>query len=236
MQTNTSPEKNSNKKARRKRSKLKIAFTILLLLIILAAAFCALILWKPSDYESPKVKESKEVSKYLTHIISQDIYNGAQRGEPFELVMIEQGINDIITRSDWPRQAEMVTIGVPEAIFEPNNIILRGLVNYEALDVLVSVEGNAYINEWGLLHLLVSKVKIGAVNITFFARLVAQKAYSSYLETHEVDPNDWEEKLKKAVIYNEPFDPVFEVDGYKIRMENVKIETGKITIDFAPAD
>lgn len=218
----------------RKRRALKLSLLTLVGSIIILTIIVILLLHKPSDYEPPQTINDKQVSKYLTHVISQDLYNGAQAGEPFKLVIAEEGISDIIARSDWPKQAGEASFAIPEVKFEPDSILLQGMVSLDTVELFVVISGTGYIDEQGLLHLDVTRVKIGAVSITTVARLIAAAIYNNEATRRQLQEDDWRARIMAALLLNIPFEPVFEIEGSKVRIKNVKIETGKIILHFVP--
>jgi hypothetical protein len=213
---------------------LKFSLLSTVSLIVTLMIISILLLHKPSDYQPPQTIEDRQVSKYLTHVISQDLYNGAQAGEPFDLVVTEEGIADIIVRSGWPKQVGEALFSVPEVKFRPGSIIIQGLVNIDKVELFVVIEGTSYLDEQGLLYLHVTKVKIGAVRVTTVAKIVAGAIYNS--QSSQLDEDDWRAKIMTALLQDEPFEPVFEIEDTKVRIDNVKIESGKLTIHFVPAN
>ena len=83
----------------------KLAIWLLIDLAVLAILFAFLLYrhgrYKPIEHNSDNYRPG-EVSPYLTNDLLPKIYNGAQRSEPFELVVTQDGLNDIITHFDWP--------------------------------------------------------------------------------------------------------------------------------------
>jgi len=227
---------NQQKARRRKHYILKLGLLTTVSLIVTLTITAILLLHKPSDYQPPRTIEDRQVSKYLTHVISQDLYNGAQAGEPFDLVVTEEGIADVIARSGWPKQVGEALFAVPEVKFLPDNIIIRGLVNIDKVELFVVIEGTSFIDRQGLLYLHVTKVKIGAVSVTTVARMVAGAIYNDESTHRQLDRDDWRTKIMTALLQDKPFEPVFEIDDAKVRIDNVKIESGKLTIHFVPAN
>ena len=229
-------EQQRQKKRQKKHYALKLGLLSTVSLIVTLTIISILMLHKPSDYHPPQTIEDKQVSKYLTHVISQDLYNGAQAGEPFDLVVTEEGIADVIARSGWPKQVGEALFSVPEVKFIPGIITIRGLVNINKVELFVVVEGTSFVDQQGLLYLHVTKVKIGAVSVTAFAKLVAGSIYNNESTRSQLDQDDWRARIMTALLLDEPFEPVFEIEGAKVRIDNVKIESGKLTIHFVPAN
>ena len=89
------------------------------------------------------------------------------------------------------------------------------------------------------MNLNLTKVKIGAVNITPIARIIAKAAYRKRLETRPMDKDDIRAKIWPSLLYNKPFDPVFRVkDVYQkkrnVRLKKLTIEPQKLTLRLSP--
>ena len=89
------------------------------LLIDLALAIIILYLlsYKPARYRPPGTvpagNNQDQVSPYLSNVLLPQLYNGAQRDEPFDLNVIQKGINETIARFQWPRESDGVVVCSP---------------------------------------------------------------------------------------------------------------------------
>ncbi len=229
-------EKNRGCQKNRPRKRYALKFSLLTAagLIVALTITTLLLLHKPSGYEPPQAIEDRQVSKYLTHVISQDLYNGAQLGEPFDLLITAEGVGDIVARSGWPKQVGEASFATPEVKFAPDIIMLRGMVNLDTVELFVVIDGTGYIDGQGLLHLDVTKVKIGAVSVTTIARLIAGALYNNEAARSRLEEDDWRAKIMTALLLDKPFEPVFEIEDKKVRIDNIKIESEKLTIHFVP--
>jgi len=217
----------------RKKRKFKIIY---LLLIDLAAVLVILVLllYKPARYDPPRAVHDKQVAPYLTYL-SSEIYNGAQLQEPFDLIVTQQGINDAIARSEWPKESDGVSFSAPEVLFVPDQIVLMGTANIKGVEFVVTVMLEPTLDQRGFLNLYVAKIKIGAMNITLLARLIARRMYHQRLATTTIDTDDLRAKTAGSLLDNQPFDPVFKVEDKKVRIKKITIAEQKLTIRFAPA-
>ena len=86
----------------------------------------------------------------------------------------------------------------------------------------------------GLLNLQVSKVKVGALNITVLARVMAKKMYSQKLAATDVDTEDWRARIAASLLNDESFEPVFEIGNRKVRVEKITIIREKLAIRLVP--
>ena len=207
------------------------------LLVGLAAAlvfFVLLLLYKPARYDSPDLTYDNQVSPYLTHELLPELYNNAQLGEPFELVVTEEGINDVIIRSKWPKQTDGISFSVSKALFVTDNIVLMGTAAAGGVEFAVTVIAQAGIDRNGLLNLQVTKVKIGAINLTALSKMIAKRIYARRLDTANTKKEDIRLQIADSILNDEPFVPVFKIEDKKVRAEKVKITKGKLTIRLAP--
>ena len=93
--------------------------------IVVVCVVCALGLggvWvllgrSPRTYRPITAANPHEVSPYLTHKLGPDFYNQVQWNEPFELVIEQDGLNDILARQTWPQQFGDVAVAKPAVRF-----------------------------------------------------------------------------------------------------------------------
>ena len=151
------------------------------------------------------------------------------------MVVIEEGINDIIARSDWPQESEGVRFLAPKVRFRGDKIVIMGPVVFKGFEVIVTIVGEASITEEGLLRLKVSKVKMGAITITPLARRIAENIYEKEAGRNNTVDKDLEGKIAAALLADKPFEPVFEINKKKIRAKKIIIENKKLTVHMVPA-
>lgn len=205
--------------------------------LCVAALVIGLLLYRPGRYDpvSPAGFKPGQVSPYLTHL-SSAIYNGAQLGEAFDVVLSEEGINDMIARGDWPRENEGVMLYAPAAVLEPGIAALMGTANVRGMEFIVTIELNPEIDSDGLLHLKVEKLKVGAMNVTPLARLMARKMYAERTASELVDMDAWQTKVAASLLNDEPFEPIFPTGDKKVdvRVQEIAIEKGNVRLRLIP--
>ncbi|MBN1392988.1 MAG: hypothetical protein JW947_09330 [Sedimentisphaerales bacterium] len=213
----------------------------LYVLLIVAAAisavaviFLVLLFHKPSSYKPLDFSGSREVSLYLTHQLLPDFYNGIQLQEPFELVVAEDGINDAVAHFKWPRQLGGVGFSAPMVFFADDAVVLMGTVSTDGTELVITITAHPALDAEGLLNLNVAGVKIGAVDISPLAAVLAKKISDAKYAAQPVDENDFRTKMTMAILNGEPFDPVFKVEDKKVRIEKISLEQKKLTIRFTP--
>jgi uncharacterized protein YpmS len=227
---------NSNCKLETRKKKKYIKLTIWLVIdIAVAAAVFTLLLHKPARYaplDTAGTEQQGRVSRYLTYL-SSELYNGVQLGEPFELVIIEQGVNEII--ANWSAESEGIGFYAPWVLFMPGSIVLMGTANVKGAEFVATIIIEPMIDEKGLLNLHVAKMKVGAMNITPLAKLVAERMYQRWLEEVSVDVEDLRTQIAASLLSARSFEPVFKVDDRKVRMEKIVVTKGKLTARLIPA-
>lgn len=222
---------------RKKKKHKKIACWLLVDLAV-TCVILALLFYKPSRYgkleDDPNNYKPGEVHSYLTYLLSE-LYNGAQKGRPFEVVVIEEGINEAIGRSNWPMEAEGVAFSLPVVRFVPPSVVFMGTASLKGADFVVTIEVEPKIDQQGFLNLHVTKVKIGAMNITPIAKLIAKKMYKNRLAAMPIDTEDVRTKIAASLLSDEPFEPVFKIEDKKVRLKSLTVTPGKLILHLVPA-
>ncbi len=205
-------------------------------MVDLAVAFLllAVLLYRPGRYTPVEVVRGKEKCPYLTNKVWPGLHNGKELGEPFELSVTQEGINQIVAYSDWPKESDGASFSAPAVLFVPGRIVLMGTVLMKGLEIVVTIELTAGFDERGLLSLRVAKLKVGAMNVTLLARVIAKKMYQQRIATEPIDKEDWRAQILASLLNDEPFDPVFEFEGEKLRIEGASIKKEELTLRLVP--
>ncbi len=242
MSNKDNKDTDKNVKVRKKR-KFKKRYWLLLDLA-LAIIILYLLFYKPARYKPLDIASAgnnqDQISPYLSNVLLPQLHNGAQRQEPFDLVVIQKGINEAIARLQWPRESNGVLLSAPTVFFVPDSIVLMGTASIKGAELVVTVVAKPSLDEEGLLHLQVDKVKIGAMNITPIARLLAKRMYAERVESVPVDLNDLRAKIAASLLNEEPFEPIFNIRNIfedvnkKVRVEKITIAQKKLTIRLVP--
>jgi hypothetical protein len=221
-------------KTRKKQKLKKLCYP----LAALAAALILLILLllhTPAGFKQPPPISDGKVSRYLTHVLAPQFYNGVQRQQPFELVITQAGVNDIIARFQWPKQFNSLSISTPQVFFVPDNIVLMTTASVAGRNLVVTVAAAPTLDENGLLRLSIKKVKVGAVRMTFITRKIAKRIYKNKLARAPLEAGEIWSQLTSALLDTQPFEPIFTAEDKKVQAENIKITPAKLTVNFSPA-
>ena len=223
----------------RKKTRLKKLVIWLFIDLVVVAVVLTLLLHRPGRYAPADIDsfdhDPNQVSPYLTHELSPQFYNGAQRGEPFELVITQEGINEIVAGWGWPRVSQGAMLYAPAVLFVPNSVVLMGTVSIKGIEFIVTIGLAPKINEDGLADLRITEVKVGAMDITPLAKLIAKKMYAKRIDTVHVDTKAIETKIAASLLNGESFEPVFKVEKQKVRIEKITVEKEKLTARLVPA-
>ena len=207
------------------------------LLICLAAVLLiiALLLHIPARYAPLRFAGDKRlVSPYLTNELLPALYNGAQLDKPFDLIITEDGVNDVIGRSGWPKDFGSVSISSSMVFFSPGRIDLMGTVTLKGVDSVVTVAVRPQIDPQGLLNLKVIKVSVGAVNITPLAGVIIAEICQKQFSEAAVDGKNVAAGIFSSLLNNKPFEPVFKIYDKRVRLTNLSIEEDKLTARLLP--
>jgi uncharacterized protein YpmS len=206
---------------------------ILILLIIFVSAFI-LLAHRPAGYAPVRPADENHVSRYLTHELMPAVYNKAQLGESFEVVITQDGLNDIVSHLQQPIRLHNITLEGPQVIITPMQITLMATVKAKPVDFFLTIELNPFINQQGLLNLCVNRVLLGSIEITPIARLIGDKAYTSWMSSTGTEPNNIAAQVCRSLLRDEPFEPVFTVQDRPLRLSKIDVLTKKIVALATP--
>lgn len=227
--------KDESKSPPKRRSRLRKLAYWLFVDICVAILVIGLLLHRPGRYRplASGPYEPGRIHPYWTHLSSQ-FYNATQKREPFELVVEQAPINEAIAQGNWPQESHGVLLYSPAVLLEPGRIVMMGTVDAEGVKLIAGVEITPQIDPNGLLALEVAKFKVGAMNITPLAKMMAKRMYLDRVSAGDVDFEDMLTQIAAALLNTEKFDPVFKAEDKKARLTAVKVEFRRLTLTFQP--
>lgn len=224
---------------KRKKSRRKKLLIWLGVDLFVAAVVALLLLHKPSGYHpiAPAAPDpnGEQVSPYLYRDLSSKFYNDAQRQRPFEMVVLDKALNEAISRLKWPQETGGVALSSPQVLFTPGRIALMGTTAVEGADFVLTIELGPRLDDQGHLNLVVEKVKVGAMNVTPLAKMMAKRMYRERIESAPVDTEDLRTKIAASLLNEEPFEPTVKVEDKWVRLKGFDLTDGKLTARFIPA-
>jgi hypothetical protein len=222
-----------------KKSRRRKLLIWLLVDLIVVAIVLSLLLYRPAHYNpvAPAAvmdADADRVHPYLSHELLPALYNGAQDRRPFELVVLDQGLNEALAQTRWLQESAGIRLTAPAILFTPGRVILMGTADLEGTGFVVTVELEPRMTEDGRLNLLIGKVKVGAMNVTWPAKIIGRSKYQERVEAGDVDLDDWRTRIAASLLIEEPFEPVFPVDDKWVRLKSFEITQGKLVAQFVP--
>lgn len=162
------------------------------------------------------------------------IYNNSQLDEPFEVVITEEGLNDIIARWRQPMNFNNITFSDPQAILTQKQIILMATAHTRFANPILTVRIIPEINSFGKLNIHIDSVSLGAAGITTLAKSTGSKTFADWLSFTGADTDDIVAQVCKSLLNDEPFEPIFKVGDKSLRICKIKLDTKKITVLLLP--
>ncbi|AQT67668.1 hypothetical protein STSP2_00816 [Anaerohalosphaera lusitana] len=225
----------------RKHPILRYSFIAVLLLVIASASGFLLLTWQSDKYEPAPPRRTERVSTFLTHDIAETWYNSVQNGKPFELIVQQKNINDVIANESqlgfkWPIELDGAQISTPAVLFEPGQVTLMAPVQIGKVPVMISILSKPRVDDEGLLTLNVESVKAGMVNITPLARKFASGMIKKQLESTDLGPEEaWLTDIADALLDNKPIEPCWPShDDYMVRLLKTDIADQQMQLEFDP--
>lgn len=223
-----------------RKSRLRKLFIWLLIDLGVAAVLISLLLHKPARYRPvlpPAGADPNEqrVHRYLTHELGNTLYNGAQRQQPFEMIVLGNRLNEAISQAGWLEESAGIKLSAPAIVFTPGRVVLMGAADLESAKFVITVEISPQFTEDGHLNLFLEKVKVGVMNVTWLARKMGRKMYRDRIAAGDIDTDDWRTKIAASLLNEEPFDPVLPVEDKWIRLQGIDVIEGRLTARFVPA-
>ena len=207
--------------------------------LAVAAVVLVLFLHKPSRYNpiapADPDPNGREVDAYLHRDLWSRFYNGAQQQRPFDMVVLDKALNQAIAQLKWPQESGGVTFSAPQVLFTSGRIVLMGTTAIEGAEFVVTIEFGPRMDDQGNLNLLVEKVKVGAMNVTPLAKLMAKRMYRERIESAPVDMQDLRTKIAASLFNEEPFAPILRVEDKWVRLKGFDLTDGKLTAQIIPA-
>ena len=216
-----------------KKTKVK-AYFWLAIPFVLGLLAIALLMHRPKNYAPLRIADQNQISVYLTHQLMPTIYNNSQLDAPFEVVITEEGLNDIIARWRQPMNFNNITFTEPQAILTQNQIILMATARTRFANPVLTIRITPAIDYFGQLNIRVDGVSLGAAGVATLAKSMGNKAFTDWLAFTGTEPNDIVAQVCRSLLNDEPFEPVFKVGDKSLRICKIKLEKKKITALLLP--
>ena len=188
--------------------------------------------YTPEAYTPQPVANPEQVSPYLTHTLGPDFVNQVQLDTPFELLVEQDGLNDIIRRQPWIEEFDSFKYTNPVILFDHHTIYLMGTLEYKGVSSVLTIIAFPQMDSEEKVSLNIGSIRLGILPVTKLVGFLSKKAFQKSRSCFEDDPQL--EEIVRAIIHNEPFDPVFEISDHSVRITQATIEPKRLTLRFEP--
>lgn len=187
---------------------------------------------KPRVYKPLQSKNPEQVSLYLTHELGPEFFNQAQLDQPFDLIIEQQGLNDIVSRLDWIQQLGPLSLQQPSIIFADRSILLMGTLRYKGASSVLSILAFPIMDANQQIYMNIQSVRLGMIPVTSLISRLCQKAFDDNRDGFKDDPEV--EQIVQSIIRNEPFDPVFRISDRRVRITGFTLENNVLKLTLLP--
>ena len=216
-----------------KKMKVKAYFWIAIPLALVLLAF-VLVTHRPKNYAPLRIADQNQISIYLSHYLMPTIYNNSQLDAPFEVVITEEGLNDIIARWRQPVKFNNITFTDPQAILTQRQIVLMATARTRYANPVLTIRITPAIDYFGQLNIHVDSVSLGAAGVTTLAKSMGNKAFTDWLSFTGTEPNNIAAQVCRSLLNDESFEPIFKIGDKSLRICKIKLEKKKITAFLLP--
>ncbi len=212
--------------------KVKSAVVLSVGLVILLFVFWFVGLFRtPPHYRPAKFVVDGNMSQYLTNYILPELHNRSQYGLPFDLVISETGINDVIARHIDANSLHQANLSDLSVTFKEGRILLTGKTVCCGIDFIVTLVLKPGIGKKGQFFLGVSKIQAGNSRVPFVAGTLERKVLkglNGFLNSSDTAD------FAKALFDNSRIEPVFSINHKKLRVEKIATQDKELIIRFLP--
>lgn len=206
------------------------------ILLGVLTGICILFWYTPRAYNPVISDSTKQTSLYLTHDLGPEFFNQVQLCKPFELIITQSGLNDIIRQEFQSEEFGDASFSNPHVIFSDQSVILMGTLAYESVSSVLTIIAAPTMADSGKINLNIQSIRLGMVPVMALVTKLAQKVFDENRSCFEDDPIA--EKNIQAIIHKEPFDPIFLFSAqhrqYQVRITDFFIEQGSLTLALSP--
>jgi len=185
----------------------------------------------PRYYRTVKPVSDGQVSLYLTNYILPELHNKSQYGQPFDLVISQNGVNDIITRHIDANSLQRSGFSDLSITFKKDKILLTGKTSYWGFDFITTVVLRPYIDKKGYFHPGASKIQVGKSRLPFAVEIVKRKIFYKLASLSD-DSNI--AGVIGILFSGDKTEPVFTLNHTTLRIEKITVRNREITVSFLP--
>ena len=197
--------------------------------VLVGVLFCN---YTPRAYQPPASDKTGQVPTYLTHELAPDYINNIQLDEPFELLVKQHGLNEIIASQFQAEEFDGFSFTNPMIVFDTGTIYLMGTLHYKQISSVITIIATPEMTPDKQVCMNVQSVRMGVLPVTKLVTFLARQAFDQSQDCFEGEEDI--RLITEAIIKNEPFDPVFEDNGHSARITEFTLKPALLTLVFKP--
>lgn len=205
----------------------KIIWVVIVVLPTAVFALAAALHYRPGAYQPPAPPGGDAISPYLTHQLAPTFFNQMQLEQPFELVITQEGFNEILACWQWPRQIGTMTVGQPYIVFGNRYLDILCPISYRGWLAFVSVAVEPKLGS--SLRFKIHSIRLGAVPVTYFSLPWLRHFWQAY-EPQNDDPIVF--AVLDAALSQKPLEPAFELFGYQLGVEKITVQKNQMILQL----
>lgn len=211
---------------------VRTAITLFAWLLVFLFVFWLIRLFSvPRYYRMVKPVSDGQISQYLTNYILPQLHNKSQYGQPFDLIISQDGINDIIIRHIDTNSLQRLGFSDLSVTFKKGRILLTGKTSCWGFDFVTTVVLKPYIDKKGYFRPGISKILAGKSNLPFADEIVKRKILYRLASLSD-DSNI--AGVVGILFSGDKKEPVFTLNHTKLRIEKIKVGNREITVSMLP--
>lgn len=217
---------------KKRKLRIRIILGVAAFVLLTGTAVVMILLgYTPGIYRPSVRPESGQVNPYWTHQLGPDFFTGMQGQQPFEMVLQQWGVNDLLALTTDTTTFNEFTVSSPNVVFNPDSVVLMATVSIKNVSSVLSITARPAIDPDGQLNLNVQSATLGVVPVLGLVRRIGQEVVDEYLVGQDEQAYAG---IARCILNNEPFEPVVSVSDYTMRLKRLTIEEGKIRVLIEP--
>ncbi|MGA2916574.1 MAG: hypothetical protein ABSE89_11165 [Sedimentisphaerales bacterium] len=182
----------------------------------------------PSNFRPVRPITDGNMSQYLTNYILPQLYNKLQLNQPFELVISEAGVNDIIVRHIDANTLQRANLSDLSVTLKKRRILLTAKTVYYGFDFIMTLVLKPYIDKNGYFSLKESQIEAGESRIPFAGEAVKKKIIEGLAGFfNNLNVSDFNETS-----FDVKIEPVFSLNHQKHRIDKITVQNKELIIHF----
>ncbi|MDH7599895.1 MAG: hypothetical protein QHH07_09730 [Sedimentisphaerales bacterium] len=196
--------------------------------LAIAAVLLVLLLYRPRSY-MPVDAGPLSPDQYINDLLRQ-IQRQAREARTFEIVLRQDDINRALAGQVWFDPSGQVSLSGVTVQISKQGLTLMGTAELRGARFIVSGQVEPRLDGQGLLHLEVTKVKVGALNLTPVAMAIAKRMYHQRLQEDPIDLHEIRARIAGALLDGQAFEPVMDLGDRRVKLIGLVLQTDQAVL------